>query len=158
MRLSRIVSGASLALAFAVAGCGDSTGSGTNSITMSNAEVLEMYAEINAALAGANFSASKTAGGVSLSRVFLPELDKAVSISATVQCTPSGSVGVSGSSDESTTGGSFDITETFTACKTTHFTLGGSLNYAGNVAATSSSFTFNLTIKGDVSVSASDGR
>jgi hypothetical protein len=161
MRFGKLVPFSALALAFTVGACGDSTGSGSNTITMTNAESLELWAEIGNALSGADFSASR-AGGPSLSRAFVPSFNKQVSINATVNCTTGGSgggsVSVSGTADATATGETFNITETFNACKTTHFTLGGSVDYSGSVTSSASSFNFSLTVKGDISVSATDGR
>src|SRR5690242_3360386 len=160
MRISRVLAGATVAMGLAVAGCGDSTGGGASTVTISNTEALEMWTEVGEAIS-AGFSASASRqGGPALSRMSLPELDKLVTINASANCPSGGTVGISGSETANgATGASFDFTLAFTTCKTTHFTLGGSMEYKGSETFTSqTSFNISYTVTGSVTVSASDGR
>jgi hypothetical protein len=160
MRFARLIPAASVVLALGVAGCGDSTSGGASTVTITNTEALEMWSEVGDAIgsAFAQGSASRM-GGPALSRMSLPELDKLVSINVSANCPSGGTVGVSGSENATgTTGASFDFTLAFTTCKTTHFTLGGSLEYKGSETASASSFNISYTVTGSVTVTATDGR
>jgi hypothetical protein len=154
MRFTKLIPGVTLVAATLLSGCGDATGS--NTVTMTQAEVGEVVVEIFSALAGggvASRTANVNANGIMLSRVAVPSLNASnllSSISATVNCTPTGTVGVSGTFTDAATS-TFDITETFSACTTAHFVLSGSLVYSGTVTASSGT----ITVKGTIDVTGS---
>ena len=146
MRIKNLASVGALAMAFAVGACGDSTG--TNTITMTNAEASEVVLEIFTALGSGGLSISRVASGPMLSRINVASLSAAGalgSITATANCTPSGSVTVSGTSTSAATS-TFDVTETFNACTTTHFVLNGSLNFTGSSTEASGTFSIKGTV------------
>ncbi len=147
-----------LALVLSANACGNPTG---NTITLTQAEVSEVFAEMSAALSsggGINLSRTTQAGPV-LQPAPIVSSAAAGDINATVSCTGGGSVNVAGTvNGAGTSSASFDLTESFNSCKTTHFTVGGSLRYTGSISTSPTSLTFQETTKGDLSVSHTDGR
>src|SRR5262245_7364603 len=134
MRIRRLIHtlGATLGAALAVSSCG--SGVNETTITMSQAEVAELFSEIGNGLSG---------GGINASRSSLPQASlmppgamasptsPEASIDVTVNCGAGGNVHVTGSSSGSESSANFDVKETFNSCKTAHFTVGGSITLKG---------------------------
>jgi hypothetical protein len=158
MRFTRTLplGAAAVALVVGASACGSSTGA--NTVTMTQAEVAEVFAEMSDALSGTGVSLSQMPAGA-----FVPRAARATSasqpIDVSASCSGGGTVGVSGSvNSNGTTGASFDLTETATSCETTHFTVGGSVKITGSVTVSQSSTSFNEDIKGSFTITRkSDG-
>jgi hypothetical protein len=143
-----------LGVAFGASGCGNSTA--PNTVTMTQAEVSELFTEMTSALSGTGLSLSRMPAGVAGPARAASNAEESISITA--DCGLGGTVGVSGSVNPSNSGASFNVTETASACQTEHFTVGGSITINGSAATTSSAATFNETIKGSFDVTRkSDG-
>jgi hypothetical protein len=159
MRFTRVVplAGAVLGVAFGATACGSSTGA--NTITMTQAEVAEVFTEMSDALSGTGVSLSQMPAGAFVPRAAGAVSNTAESINVSADCSSGGTVGVSGSVNPSgTTGASFNLTETASSCQTTHFTVGGSVTINGSVTVSQSSTSFNETVKGSFTVTRlSDG-
>jgi len=157
MHLTRLfpAAAAAVALTLTATGCKDSTGT---TITLTPTEAAELSGEIGQALSG---------GGIALNQISVIEppmlafgsSGPAGPITVTVNCVGGGTVGVSGSTTGTSSSATFDVTETFNACKTAHFNVGGSLHLTGNFSSSQSTFTFQETVKGSLSVQhLTDGR
>jgi hypothetical protein len=160
MRLSRAfpLGAAVAALAVGASGCGSSTG--PNTVTMTQAEVAEVFAEMSDALSGTGISLDRMPTGTfAPARAANASAGTAETINVSASCSGGGTVGVSGSVNASgTTGASFDLTETASSCETVHFTVGGSVKISGSVTLTSSTTSFNENVKGSFSITRkSDG-
>lgn len=152
--------------AMSLAGCGSSTEPAT--ITMSPSDVALMLSELDSAFAGAvsftRMGPSTPGGAPRFVRVpstgastFLskPSLS---TFSETNNCNSGGSVTVAGTDNVTSSTDNFDLTTSFNACKTPHFTVGGSLEFKGNSTSNGSTFSFSLSVNGSLTVNTSDGR
>lgn len=151
MRLSKLVSCASLGLALAVGGCGDAAGGGTP-ISLNTTEVSQLFSEIFSIFDQADISAQRAAPGLLLSRVPRITLDRQVTITDNINCANGGTAAFSGT--EASDASSLDVTVTFTGCKTTHYTVGGTFHEA--LSVTSAKIT--VTGDGTLDVTTADGR
>ena len=154
MRFTRLLplSAAGLAVVVGATACGDSIGA--NTVTMTQAEVAEVFAEMSDALSGTGVSLSQMpAGALVPARAAGSITGSAETINVSADCSGGGTVGVSGSVNPSgSTGASFNLTETATSCETTHFTVDGSVKISGSVTVSQSSTSFNENIKGSFTV------
>lgn len=143
-----------LGVAVGASGCGSSTA--PNTVTMTQAEVTEVFTEMANALSQTGVTFDRMpAGVVGIARA---ASNAQASISVTANCALGGTVGVSGSANPTNTGASFNVTETANACQTQHFTVGGSITINGSASTTNSAATFNETAKGSFDVTRkSDG-
>ena len=140
MRITKVLSGAILALAFAVAACGDSTGSGSVTLTAAQASSIwaDAFAEYGQAFATGLQNGSVTTSG------------NTDTFNATATCSGgSGTVKVTGSVSGSGSSETWNLTEAFTACKGTTYTFDGSLTWTGT--STSVHITGTLTLSGAAS-------
>lgn len=157
MRGIRVIPTTVLALGLSLTACkSDSTGP---SVSLSQAEVSQLFTEVSSALSSVNigFIVSQNAGGPALSLRPGPDLSPMPGVSATVSCPGGGSASATGSFSGTTTV-SFDVTFGFSACKTTNFTVGGSLRFFGSASSTATSLSLSETVQGTLTVNASGGR
>ena len=153
MRVTRIVplAGAVLGVAFGATACGSPTGA--NTITLTQAEVAEVFAEMSAPLDSTGaFLSQMPAGAFVPARAAGSITNAASSIDVSADCSAGGTVSVSGSANPTTSGASFDLTETATSCQTAHFTVGGSVKVTGSVTLGQSSSSFDENIKGSFTI------
>jgi hypothetical protein len=140
---------ATMALMVGASACGSSTGA--NTITITQAEAAEIFAEMSGAFGATGFSLSQMPAGVFLpARAAATTTNAAASIDTTVNCTSGGTVAVSGTVTIGATGASFNVTETGNGCQTTHFTVGGAITVSGSVNSTQTSLTYNEATKGSL--------
>jgi hypothetical protein len=156
MRLTPIVPAAALALGLFASACKKDSTSPT--IALTQTEVSELFAELSAALDSANINFSRVGRGPMFSVFPGPSFSAMPSVSVTANCPAGGNVSVMGSASSTTTSETFDITEAFNSCKTTHFTVGGSIRATGSFTYTQTSISGNEAVKGSLSVNATDGR
>ena len=161
MRLTRVVPVAAAigGVVLSASACGSSTGA--NTITLTSAEVTEVFTELASALGGTGVTLDQTRGGMFLpARADMANTATATTISVTANCSGGGgTVGVSGSVTPSSSGASFTLTESLNACQTTNFRVGGSINLNGSASSTQTSSSFNETVTGSLDITRkSDGQ
>jgi hypothetical protein len=156
MRSIRVLPTTVLVLGLFVACSKDATGP---SISLSQSEVAQLFTEISDAMSSVNmgFIVGRSTGGPAISLRPGPNLSPMPGINATVTCPNGGSASAVGSVSGTTTV-NFDVTFGFSACKTTSFTVGGSLRFSGSVASTATTLTMTETVRGTLTVNASNGR
>lgn len=157
MRAIRVIPTAVLLLGLSAAACkNDTTGP---SISLSQAEVSQLFSEVSDAMSSVTmgFIVTQSGGGPAMSLRPGPGLSTMPGVSATVNCPSGGSVSASGNFSGTTTVG-FDVTFSFSSCKTTNFTVGGSLRFFGSASETQTTISLTETVRGTLNVNASNGR
>jgi hypothetical protein len=135
-----------MALALAVNACGDAFGP---PITLTTTEVNQLFGEVGSVLSTSTIL-SRTAPGLLLSRVPMINVNQAASSTETFNCAGGGTATITGSAIPEV---SVDADVSFSACKTTHWTLDGSFHEALSVTTTN----FNLTLSGTMGIKTADG-
>jgi hypothetical protein len=144
MRLARTILSAAL---LASVSCSDST---APSIALTDQEVAQLFMEISEAMGDPTGAGRAPNGAFALTTT---------TMSTTVECLGGGTVGLNGTMVENTTTFTLDVTETFNACRTETFTIGGSLRLIATInAPDEETLTLHETLKGTLTVTHEDGR
>lgn len=156
MRAFRVLPTTILVLGLSVACSKDATGP---TINLSQAEVTQLLGEVSAAISTVNmgFTVARNTGGPAIPLVPDPFRSPATNIGATVDCAGGGTVSAAGSVSGTATI-NFDVTFAFNACKTTNYTVGGSLRFFGSASTTPTTVALTETMRGTLTVRATDGR
>ena len=155
MRSMRIVSATLLALSLPAGACSkDVTGP---TISLSRAEVVLLATDLFD-LQNATPTSLRAGSSAAFSIVRGPRFLVNLPVDVTVTCPGTGTASTTGNVDSTSTTLNVDLTLTFNACKTTHFTTGGSFRVTGAATVTQTAFSLQATLAGTLSVKAADGR
>ncbi len=141
MRVTQMASAAAVVVFGVSVGACSKSASTAPTGTPTQAQVAQMFSELSAVSASVSTvgftrtGTGSTGGGVA----GVPHLayDRLAAISATASCPVSGTVAVSGNVNPTTSGVSFGITDTWSACQTAHFLVNGSDSENGAFTVTS---------------------
>ncbi len=151
-----------LGLALVAAACSSDKGPTTpaTTITMTDAEVTQLFTEVGSvfdSLSGIVLNrTANVPNGPLMSIVPGPNFSALGNISGSGPCPAGGTASVSGNAGGTAPTMTFDVTATFSGCKTTNFTVGGSFRETGSI--NTSTFAGSVTVTGSLSVSTTDGR